>query len=434
MLYSANSPKRYAEQKSVLGLTCPPIDCVKIGIIGLGVRATRAIKRFMHIEGVEIKAICDVVPLNISQAQSIISQHNKPKADEYVGDDAWKLVCQRTDLHLIYICTDWKSHTPMSVYAMECDKHVAVEVPAATTVDECWQLVNTAERTQKHCMMLENCCYDAFELTTLNMVKQGLFGEIIHAEGAYIHDLRERILSNEFGMRRGGNWQTNYNAQHTGNPYPTHGFGPICQALNIHRGDKLKRLVSMSSKAIGMTLYAEETYGQNSPEANQKYKLGDMNTTLIYTEQGKTILIQHDISNPRPYSRIHLLSGTKGYTQKYPVKQFAFHPNPDYVLNEKEMRDLLEQYQHPFLTTYGKQANEICPDRPWDFIMDSRLIHCLRNGLPLDQDVYDAAEWSCLVELTEESVLGGNIPIEIPDFTTLESQGLRPLSRKACNP
>ena len=417
MLYTTQSPSRPAGQKSVLKLACDPIETVRIGMIGLGVRATRAIKRFVHINDVEIKGICDIVPLNIKLTQEILKKNNKQEAAEYLGKDSWKLLCERRDIDLIYICTDWITHTPMAVYAMKCGKHVALEVPASTTVAECWQLVDTAEKTQRHCMMLENCCYDPFELTVLNMAQQNVFGKIIHAEGAYIHDLRARILSNEFGMRKSGNWQAEYNIEHTGNPYPTHGLGPICQALNIHRGDKMNRLVSMSTQSVGINLYAREVYGKDSPEARYNYKLGDMNTTLIHTEKGKTILIQHNISNPRPYTRIHLLNGTKGYTQKYPIPQFAFYPDSDIGLSSKEIEELLKKYEHPFLKEIGKKAQAICGDRARDFIMDYRLIYCLKNGLPLDQDVYDAAEWSCLVELTEISVERGNIPVEIPDFT-----------------
>lgn len=421
------SPVRNTDQKSVLGLTCDPIKNVRIGMVGLGVRATRAIKRFMHIEGIEIKAICDIVPLNIKQAQEILTNNNKSKAIEYIGEDSWKNICEQDDLDLIYICTDWKTHTSIAVYAMEHGKHVGVEVPASTTIAECWKLVDTAEKYQKHCMMLENCCYDRFELATLNMAQQGLFGEVIHVEGAYIHDLRERIFSNEFGMRRAGNWQAQYNVEHTGNPYPTHGLGPVCQVLNMHRGDKMNYLVSMSTKSAGMALYAQEIQSLNSSNFPNEYKLGDMNNTLISTELGKTILIQHDIFNPRPYSRLHLITGTRGYSQKYPVEQFAFYPDSDTTLNPEKKKELLEKYDHPLWQQLGDKAKKVCGERARDFIMDYRLIYCLQNGLPLDQDVYDAAEWSCLVELTEISVKNNSRPILIPDFTRGEWKKLKGL-------
>lgn len=419
---------RPAGQNNVLKLACEPIKTVRIGMIGLGVRAIRAVNRFSHMDGVEIRGLCDILPANIEQSQQILKENKKPVAKEYSANDSWKLLCEQDDIDLVYICTDWKSHTPMAVYAMEHGKHVAVEVPAATTVAECWQLVDTAEKTRRHCMMLENCCYEEFELTTLNMVQQGVFGEVLHAEGAYIHDLRERIFSNEFGKRHPDNWQVKYNTQHTGNPYPTHGLGPVCQVLNIHRGDKMDFLVSMSTKQVGMTGFAREKYGEDSLLARQEYKLGDMNSTLIRTHSGKTILLQHDISSPRPYNRIYLLSGTNGYIQKYPVKQVALYPDSDNVLSKEQIDTLFAQYEHPILKQIGKKAVETCGERARDFLMDYRLIYCLQNGLPLDQDVYDAAEWSCMVELTETSVENGSIPVQIPDFTRGDWDKLNGLS------
>ncbi|MFT4222993.1 Gfo/Idh/MocA family protein [Dysgonomonas sp.] len=410
-------PPRGEGQKNVLRLTCEPLKTVRVGMIGLGVRATKAINRFMYLDGVEIKALCDIIPSNIELSQSILFNYNHKKADEYTDKEGWKLLCQRPDIDLVYISTDWLTHAPMAVYAMQQGKHVALEVPAATTLAECWQLVDTAEQTQRHCMMLENCCYDSFELNTLHMAQQGVFGEILHVEGAYIHDLRERVLSNEFGKRHPSNWQTMYNVQHTGNPYPTHGLGPVCQLLNIHRGDKMNYLVSMSTKQYGMKQYAQEKFGPDSLEASLDYRLGDMNSTLIRTQKGKTILVQHNISNPRPYTRIHLINGSNGYAQKYPVERIALYPDSENVLNEKQMSELLQKYEHPFLKKMGRKAIEICGERARDFLMDYRLIYCLQNGLPLDQDVYDAVEWSCLVELTEMSVLNGSMPVEIPDFT-----------------
>lgn len=411
-----DKPERPSGQKSVLRLSSAPMNEVRVGIIGLGVRAKRAVNRLIHIEGARINGFCDIAQFHIEEAQRILKDNGLPPVKEYSGEEGWRSLCEQKDIDLIYICTDWESHTPMAVYAMECGKHAAVEIPAATTVSECWELVDTAERTQKHCIMLENCCYDSFELTTLHIAQQGLFGEILHVEGAYIHDLRHRILSNEFGKRL-SNWQIRFNTLHNGNPYPTHGLGPICQLLNIHRGDRMKSLVSMSTKPVGMNLYAKETYGTDSPEAQFDHKLGDMNTTLIRTENGKTILLQYNISNPRPYNRIHLINGTKGYAQKYPVNQFAFSPHSEQVLSPEQTSKLLSEYAHPFLKEIGRKAIDLCGERARDYIMDYRLIYCLRNGLPLDMDVYDAAEWSCLVELTERSVNNDSHPVEIPDFT-----------------
>ena len=269
------------------------------------------------------------------------------------------------------------------------------------SVEDCWRLVDAAEKAQRHCMMLENCCYDEFELATLNMVQQGLFGDLMHAEASYIHDLRERISLNDNGHRLWRNWQVEYMATHIGNFYPTHGLGPVALALGLHRGDRMKSLVSVSSDAIGEA----DTFR------------GTMNSTIIKTERGRTILLQHGIALPRPYSRHFLLSGTKGYVQKYPAPYMAFAPDTTDVLSGERCLAITEQYKHPFIAEYKERGVEICGTRWIDYLMDSRLIYCLRNGLPLDMDIYDAVEWSSLVELTEQSALAGGAVVEIPDFT-----------------
>jgi len=266
-------------------------------------------------------------------------------------------------------------------------------------------------------MMLENCCYDFFEMATLNMAQQGLLGEIVHVEGAYIHDLRSNNFADPDKGGYQGMWRLKYNEKHTGNPYPTHGLGPVCQVLNIHRGDKMNYLVSMSTNQFGMTEYAGEKFGASSDYAQRKYEKGDMNTTLIRTEKGKTIMIQHDVTSPRPYDRIHKISGTKGFVQKYPVKGIALEPNAHKFLSDLAMDSVLLKYKHPIVKEVGEKAKKVGGHGGMDFIMDYRLIYCLQNGLPLDQDVYDAAEWSALVELSEISVRKGSVPVEIPDFT-----------------
>ncbi|MDR0668421.1 MAG: Gfo/Idh/MocA family oxidoreductase [Prevotellaceae bacterium] len=424
------TPTRETGQTDALQLRCDPLPVVRIGFIGLGMRGTGAVARMMAIEGVEITALCDLEPYNIERTRQSIAANGRPAAAEYTGDTGWKELCERPDVDLVYLCTDWLMHTPMAVYAMEHGKHVAIEVPAATTIKECWQLVNTAEKNRRHCMMLENCCYDRFELATLNMAQAGVFGELVHVEGAYIHDLRELNFNPRLSTDNASEtqpaligywnfWRKNYNSIHTGNPYPTHGLGPVCQLLNIHRGDRMHYLVSVSTNQFGMTEYAKERYGKDSPEAAQPYALGDMNTTIVRTQKGKTILIQHDVTSPRPYNRLHTISGTKGFAQKYPHPQLALEPNAHAALPKAKMDSLLAAYEHPFYKEAGKRAAELgsIAHGGMDFIMDYRLIYCLRNGLPLDQDVYDAAEWSSLVELSEISVQHHGAPVEIPDFT-----------------
>ena len=408
-------PERPAGQQHVLGLTVPKIDTVRVGFIGLGGRGRGAVSRFIHIPGVKIVALCDKHADRVEKTQVILDNAGLPRAAEYSGnEEIWKELCERDDIDLVYVVTDWKWHATMMVYAMEQGKHAVSEVPAAMTLDEIWDVVNTAERTRKHAMMLENCVYDYFELTTLNMAQQGLFGEVLHVEGAYIHDLR---VSNFRPGAYRDMWRLKFNTAHTGNPYPTHGLGPICQVMNMHRGDKMNYLVSVSSNQFGMTEYAKETFGEDSPQAQQEYKLGDMNTTIIKTERGRTIMIQHDVTSPRPYSRLHTISGTKGFFQKYPSELIALEPNAHNFLSKTEIDSLMTQYEHPFIKEIGEFAKKVGGHGGMDFIMDYRLIYCLRNGLPLDQDVYDAAEWSCLVELSEQSVLNGGMPVKIPDFT-----------------
>jgi predicted dehydrogenase len=351
----------------------------------------------------------------VEKTQDILKEREFPQADSYTGSEDWKKICEREDIDLIYICTHWDLHTPIAVYAMEQGKHVATEVPAAITIDECWQLVNTAEKTRRHCMQLENCNYDFFELATLNMARKGLLGEIVHAEGAYIHDLRK--LNFDTTGYYWDMWRLRHNEKRNANLYPTHGFGPICHTLNIHRGDKMEYLVSLSSDQFGMTAFAEEKFGVDSDFAKREYKRGDMNTTLIKTKNGKSMLIQHDVTSPRPYSRIHMLSGTKGFVQKWPIQGISLEPFGHSFLGDEEMEALLAEYEHPITKEVGELARKVGGHGGMDFTMDYRLIHCLRNGLPLDQDVYDAAEWSAIVELSEKSIENQSTSIKIPDFT-----------------
>ena len=393
---------------SALQLRCEPIECVRIGFVGLGVRAKRAVHRMMHIEGCKVVALCDLVEENINDAKNIIAEYGHTTPATFTGTDGWKQLCKQPDIDLVYICTDWASHADIAVYAMLQGKHVATEVPAATTVADCWRLVDTAEQTLRHCIMLENCCYDEFELCTINMAQQGVLGEIIHAEGSYLHDLRERISTNDNGERRWSNWQVEFMGKHNGNPYPTHGLGPIALAMDINRGDRMKSIVSLSSMRVG------DKNGLN----------GTMNSSIITTEKGKTILVQHCISLPRPYSRAFLVSGTEGFAQKYPTPMYAFAPDSEKIITGTACDDVLERYRHPFVTEYKERGEELCGRRWIDYAMDCRLIHCLRNGLPLDMNVYDAALWSCLVELTDTSANNGGAPVEIPDFTRGKWQGV----------
>ncbi|MEI6062369.1 MAG: Gfo/Idh/MocA family oxidoreductase [Bacteroidota bacterium] len=413
-----------AKGKSVMGLRCEPLKTVRIGLIGLGMRGSGAVRRLLQVEGTEFVAIADVVPNAVKDANKQITNAGFKAALEYTGEEDWKRICERDDIDLIYQCTPWLLHTPVSVYAMKHGKHAGCEVPSAVTLEQCWELVDTAEETQRHFMMLENCCYDFFELNTLNMARNGVFGDIYHAEGAYINDLRWLKFMKEGGYHN--MWRLEFSKTHTGNLYPTHGLGPVAQIMGINRGDRFDYLASVSTRQTGMTMYAREKFEVDSPEALQEYNLGDMNTTVIHTINGKTIMIQHDTTSPRPYSRIHRISGTKGMAVKYPVEQIALEPNAHEFLKKEDFDALVKKYEHPLAIQVGEKARKVGGHGGMDFIMDFRLIHCLRNGLPLDQDVYDAASWCSIVPLSERSVLSRGNTVDIPDFTRGEWEKATP--------
>ncbi len=410
-------PETYTGKKTfnMCGYAAPKLETVRIGVVGLGMRGSDAVERLSYIEGVEITALCDKYPDRVSAAQATLKKMGRPPAKEYSGEEGWKALCESNGVDLVYTPTPWHLHTPIALHAMNNGKHAALEVPAAVTLEECWQLVETSERTRKHCMMLENCCYDFFELLTLNMARNGFFGELVHAEGAYIHDLTKDYLFNKNAYA--DMWRLNMNATRNGNLYPTHGLGPIAQCMNINRGDQMSHLVSMSTFDFSMKPQAEELAKKDpffEPYATKSFR-GNMNTTLIHTHKGKTIMLQHDVSSPRPYSRIHLLSGTRGAASKWPGPQRIAQGHS--WLKEPEFKKLEEQYQLPIVKHIGEIAKEVGGHGGMDFIMDWRLIDCLRNGLPLDQDVYDAALWSCVFPLSEKSVQKRSRSIDIPDFT-----------------
>ncbi|MEG1580377.1 MAG: Gfo/Idh/MocA family oxidoreductase [Bacteroidaceae bacterium] len=381
-------------RQPVLSLSCAPIPLVHIGFIGLGKRGQKAIARYLSIERAHISALADLKSETIQSILPLIPNH-QPKT--YVGENAWKQLCENKDLDLIYICTDWASHAEMAIYAMQNGKHVAIEVPAATTVAECWELINTAEETRKHCTLLENCCYDRFALATLRMAQSGLLGELTHCEGAYIHNLQTYFSEDNRTL-----WMQHHCKEHTGNPYPTHGIGPIAQLLHIHRGDRMTSLTSLTAK--------------NGTETGTTI-IGSVNNTLIRTSLGKSILLQYDLSTPRPYSRMQTTCGTNGFTQKYPIP-IAMLRDETEPYTDKRLDHLLKQYEHPITTFWKEQMKRAKQENDeMNYIMDCRLIYCLRKGLPLDIDVYDAAEWSCIAELSELSSQKGGEQIEIPDFT-----------------
>lgn len=395
------------------GYAAPKIDTVKIAYLGLGNRGFGAIKRMVNIANTEIRAIADVVPDKLERAKEFLAA-TPHKPETYTGaDDAWKQAVDRDDIDLVYICTPWYLHAPMAIYAMEKGKHVAVEIPAALSLEECWQLVETSERTKKHCVMLENCCYGFFELLTLNMTRQKYFGEIVHVEGAYIHDLFDSIFDQS---KRYDLWRLRAN-QRNASLYPMHGLGPVSQILDINRGDQYDYLVSMASNDFMIKDRADKLAAQDPAyaEFGGKTYRGNMNTTTIRTKKGKTIMVQHDVTSPRPYSRIHLVSGTEGCAMQYPLPGRVAKGHE--WLSEEEFKALEQQFEPPIVKRIGELAKKVGGHGGMDFLMDWRLIDCLRNGLPMEMDVYDAAAWSSVIPLSEWSVANRSGAIDVPDFT-----------------
>lgn len=416
------TPARPAGQENVLGLTVPAMDTVRVGFVGIGMRGSDAVARYTYVPGVKITALCDVEADRVEKAQKTLEDRGFPKAAGYSGStEAYKELCDRDDIDLVYICTDWKHHVPIALYAMEHGKNVAIEVPAAASLEDIWALVNMSEKTRKHCMMLENCCYDFFELTALTMAQKGLLGEILHGEGSYHHNL------DPFWNAYWSNWRLDFNQAHKGDVYPTHGLGPVCQVMNIHRGDRFKTLVAMETKTVNGPKHVEAKSGEKCDD----FQNGDVTMTMISTEKGKTILVEHDVMTPRPYSRMYQIVGSDGYVGKYPVQQVCLRENAtegtstdfqnlgrEVVYSGDKLSKLLEENRNPILTPELEAlAKQVGGHGGMDFIMDYRLIYCLRNGLPLDMDVYDMAEWCCLTELGKISMENGNAPVEVPDFT-----------------
>ncbi len=409
-----STQKSYAQKFNMSGYAAPKLETVRIGFVGLGNRGPGAVNRMRKIEGVDIKALCDIRPEKANAVKKSLegSAHN-PQV--YTGkEDEWKKMCDRNDIDLVYIATPWSLHAPMAVYAMNQGKHVCIEVPAAKTLDECWQLVETSEKTKKHCIILENCCYDFFELLTLNMARQGLLGEIIHGEGAYNHDLLNSNF-NKTGYYE--MWRLKENMRN-GNLYPTHGLGPVAQVLDINRGDRMDYLVATSTNDFSMSPKAKELAAKDDfykEYANKTYR-GNLNITTIRTVKGKTIMLQHDVSSPNIYSRIFKISGTKGSVIKYPdPARIAF--GDESWISEEEFKKIEEQYQPPIIKRVGELAKQVGGHGGMDFLMDWRTIDCLRNGLPVDMDAYDAALWSAIAPLSEQSVANRSKSIDIPDFT-----------------
>ena len=421
-----------AAGQTVMGLKIPKMERVRVGFIGVGARGNGHLGDMLKIEGVDVTAICDTHKPNLDRAVKRVVDAGRPQPAAFGdGPEAYKKMLERDDIDIVYIATPWQDHTPQAVAAMNAGKHAFSEVPAAITLEESWALVNTAEKTQRHCMMLENVNYGREELMVLNMVRQGLFGELLHGEAAYIHELRGQMNQVEQGT---GSWRTLHYARRNGNLYPTHGLGPVAQYMGINQGDRFDYLSSVSSPALGRPLFAKERFpADHKWNQIKEWKCGDMSTTIIKTVKGRSILVQWDETSPRPYSRHNLIQGTRGTFAGFPNRIALDYkkeelPEPiqkvlgdkarsDYHGWDQNMAPWFEAYDHPLWKRMGAEAARVGGHGGMDFIMNWRVIYCLRNGEPLDQTVYDAAAWSVIGPLSEESVARRSASVDVPDFT-----------------
>lgn len=410
-----------AKGRSVMGLTQAPVAQVRVAMLGLGMRGYSQLQLLSKLprDKYDIVALCDIRgPKAQKAAEYARGEGFKPTV--YAGEkNIWQAMLRRGDIDLVIISTPWEDHVPMGLYAMRQGVNVALEVPAAYTLKDCWALVDTAEETRRNCMMLENVCYGEEELWLLNMVAQGVFGDLTHAEAAYIHQLRELLFDSEGYYDY---WRLKTHKQYGGNLYPTHGLGPVAQYLDILRGDTFDYLVSMSSPEASLSAHAK-TVKPGHPFHNATgFAHGDISSQLIKTAQGRTILLQHDVVTPRPYSRINALGGTRAFHSGYPSRIAA----PEYAagsdgghgwLSSGDYQKLRNRFQHPLWRSKGHAASSAGGHGGMDYLMLYRLIDNMNKGAPWDMDVYDGVTWSVVTPLSQLSEQQGSTPMRFPDFS-----------------
>jgi len=408
---AAAAPPVAAAHKSVIGMAFEAKSKVRLAVVGCGNRGGGMLNDYLGVQGLEVTAVCDLVKDHALKAQATVERAGGKPPAVYAGTEReFEKLMKRDDVDFVYIAAPWEWHVPMAVAAMENGKHACVEVPAATTLADCWKLVETSEKTRRHCIMMENCCYGENELLVLNMVRAGLFGELLHGEGAYLHDLR-RLL---FEDRSEGLWRRLPHLTHNGNLYPTHGLGPVANYMNINRGDRFDYMVSMSTPERGLNAWREAHVPKDSPKWKEKYICGDRNTSLIKTANGLTITLVHDVVNAQPYDRLNLIQGVKGIFRDYPPRIYFDDPKKD----EFESIDKYKaEFNHRLWKMQGEQAAKLGGHGGMDYLMVYRLVECMKQGIAPDMDVYDAAAWSAPGPLSEASVKQGSAPVKFPDFT-----------------
>jgi hypothetical protein len=410
---SADEKTPAREGETMIGVPFEATKQPRLGFIGVGGRGTGLLGWFLA-QNAQVVAVCDIVQEHAERASQKVEKAGQKAPELYTkGAHDYENLTKRKDIDLVVIATPWDWHTPMALSAMENGKHAACEVPLAYTTEDLWKLVNTSEKTRRHCIMLEECCYGYTETLVLNMVRKGVFGDLLYGEAAYLHDLRSEMFSN----KGEGLWRRNYHTlkDSDGNLYPTHGLGPVANYMNINRGDRFDYMVSMSTPALGLAAYREANVPKGDPKWQEKYISGDLNTSLIKTAKGLTITLKHDVSNPHPYSRINMIGGTKGVFEDYPPRIYV----DGQAGGEKwgTLDEYKAQYESPLWAKEGAMASSSGGHGGMDFIMIFRLLQCMHEGLPPDMDVYDGASWSVPTPLSKTSVAQGSAPVKFPDFT-----------------
>ena len=431
---SASSPPK-SKGKYMGNFSAPKLETVRVAFIGLGARGSGHLKSISKLDGVDVVAVSDLYEDNVKINSKIAKELGKGErhrniAQYWGSDDKWKLMLNEIRPDAVFISTNLNNHEPMAIYSMQNGAHAFVEVPIAVSLNDMWKIVNTSEETQKHCMMMENVNYGRDELMYLNMCRKGVIGELLHAEAAYIHELRFQMNQENRGT---GSWRTHHYANGKGNLYPTHGLGPVAQYMNLGRkDDTFESIISYSSPARGRKLYAEKNYSEDHKWNQLDYQNGDMNTSIIKTNKGKTVMVQWDETSPRPYTRHNLVQGTKGTLAGFPTR-VALEGGLEGVVKDHHswikgdgLIQLYEKYDHPLYKRLNQKTKN-SGHGGMDGIMRYRIIECLRNGLPLDQNVYEGCYWSAVTPLSGQSISDGGMPQKFPDFTRGKWEQTNPL-------
>ena len=416
--------------------SAPKLKTVRVAFIGVGARGTGHARQIATIEGTEVVAISDLyqdlVQRSIDNCKEIGKGERHNEIAMYSGgENKWKLMLKEVKPDAVFISTNWDNHAPMVIEAMNSGAHAFVEVPMATTIEDMWEIINTSEKTRKHCMMMENVNYGRDEMMYLNMCRKGVIGDFLHAEAAYIHELRFQMEEQKRGT---GSWRTHHYAKGRGNLYPTHGLGPVAQYMNLARGDdNFSTLISYSTPALGRKIYAEKNYPSDHKWNKLDYKNGDLNTSIIKTNVGRTVMVQWDETSPRPYSRHNLIQGTKGILAGFPTR-VALEGGVEGVTKNhhswaqgKDLEVLYEKYDHPLYKRLGALAKKMGGHGGMDFMMRYRIIECLRKGEPLDQNMYEGCFWSAVTPLSAKSIEDEGAPQRFPDFTRGNWKSTNPL-------